>query len=62
MTILKVADMHCNSCVNRITKALNAINIKFSVSLKDKTVTVEDDKAAEQAIMALDYAGFVAVK
>lgn len=62
MTILKVAEIHCEACVNRITKVLNAEKIKFSVSLQDKTVTVDDDKTAEKVIAILDEAGFVAVK
>ncbi|HKL73872.1 MAG TPA: heavy-metal-associated domain-containing protein, partial [Clostridia bacterium] len=56
MTVLKVDDMHCGACVNRITKVLNAENIKFMVSLQDKTVTIEDDALTEKAIEAMDDA------
>ncbi|MFI3214482.1 MAG: heavy metal-associated domain-containing protein [Eubacteriales bacterium] len=61
MTILKVADMHCEKCVERITNALTEANIKFTVSLADKTVSVADDKVAT-AIEELDDLGFDAVK
>ncbi|HOO22736.1 MAG TPA: heavy metal-associated domain-containing protein [Clostridia bacterium] len=61
MTILKVADMHCLACVNRISKSLDAAGIKHVVTLSDKTVSVEDDKA-DQAIAVLDEAGYEAVK
>lgn len=37
---ISVPDMHCNVCVNRITKALTAEKLDFTVSLEDKTVTV----------------------
>lgn len=62
MTILKVKDMHCQNCVNRITKALKAANIIFSVSLEDKTVTIDDDVFVETAISILDDTGFEAAK
>ena len=35
MTILNVPDMHCSKCVERITNALNAAGLKFTVSLED---------------------------
>ena len=37
---ISVPDMHCEACVKRITNALNAAELKFTVSLEDKTVTV----------------------
>ena len=41
MTKLSVPDIHCEKCVERITKALTAENLKFQVSPADKTVTVD---------------------
>lgn len=59
MTTLKVPDMHCNMCVKRITDTLNAVNLKFSVSLDDKTVTIDGDEAAVlTAKSELDDIGF----
>ncbi len=39
MKVLSV-DMKCQMCVKRVTKALTDQNLDFSVSLEDKTVTV----------------------
>ena len=59
MTTLKVPDMHCSMCVKRITDTLNAVNLKFSVSLADKTVTIDGDEAAvATAKSELDDIGF----
>lgn len=59
MPTLKVPDMHCNMCVKRITDTLNAVNLKFSVSLDDKTVTIDGDEAAVlTAKSELDEIGF----
>lgn len=59
VTTLKVPDMHCDNCVLRITKALGALGLSFSVSLPDKTVTVDgDDGSVKSAINALDDLGF----
>lgn len=59
MTTLKVPDMHCEKCVERIRKALNAAKLTFRVSLQDKTVTVDGDESSiKMAIEALDDLGF----
>lgn len=59
MTQLKVPDMHCENCVKRITNALNDAKLHFSVSLQDKTVTIDgDENAVKAAISALDDIGF----
>lgn len=59
MTTLKVPDMHCEKCVERITNAMNAAGISFRISLKDKTVSVEgNESTVEAAIAALDDLGF----
>ena len=61
MTILNVPDMHCSKCVERITNALNAAGLKFTVSLEDKTVTIDGSAAdVEKAKAELDDIGFVA--
>lgn len=61
MTVLKVPDMHCEKCVSRITNALNGAKLTFTVSLADKTVTVEGgDADVEKARSELDDLGFTA--
>lgn len=63
MTVLKVPDMHCENCVRRITEALTEEKLHFSVSLPDRTVSVEGgDAAVEKAIEAMDDLGFEAEK
>lgn len=61
MTTLKVPDMHCENCVRRITDALSARELKFSVSLEDRTVTIDGcDGCVSKAKAALDELGFTA--
>ncbi len=61
MTQLKVADMHCEMCVKRITNSLNDAKLSFSVSLQDKTVSIDgDENTLKTAISALDDIGFEA--
>ncbi len=61
MTTLKVPDMHCEKCVARITNALNEAKLSFSVSLADKTVTVDGGaEEIEKAKSELDDLGFTA--
>jgi copper chaperone CopZ len=63
MTTLKVPDMHCEKCVERITNALNAANLSFQVSLENKTVTIDGDEACvKAAVEELDDLGFEAEK
>jgi len=63
MTILKIPDMHCEKCVERITAALNAEKLKFKVSLDDKTVEIDGgDDDVKKAAAALYEIGFDAVK
>jgi copper chaperone CopZ len=53
--------MMCASCVGHITKALQAKNLHFQVSLKDKTVSIEGgDAEVEAAVEALDDVGYEA--
>ncbi len=63
MTTLKVPDMHCEKCVERITNALNATNLSFQVSLVNKTVTIDgNDDCVKTAVEELDDLGFDAVE
>ena len=62
MKVLKVADMHCEKCVERITKALTEDDLVFKVSLEDKTVAIDGCKhCVKTAIETLDDLGFEAV-
>ena len=61
MKTLKVSDMHCEMCVIRIDKALTAAGIAHTVSLPDKTVSVDEKKLAE-AKEILDDLGFDAAE
>ncbi|MEG1458363.1 MAG: heavy-metal-associated domain-containing protein [Acetivibrio sp.] len=59
MRILKVEEMHCSACVDRITKALTEAELKFRVSLEEKTVCVDGgDQSVKTAIEELDDLGF----
>ena len=62
MKVIKVADMHCEKCVERITKLLTEEGLKFKVSLADKTVTIDGcDHCLKTALEALDDLGFEGV-
>lgn len=59
MTILKANDMHCEMCVKRITEAMKREGMNFTVSLKDKTVAIDGDRAAvTKAREIMDDLGF----
>lgn len=59
MTTISVPDMMCDNCVQRITNALNAAGLKFSVSLESKTVQVDGtDKQIHTALNELEDLGF----
>ncbi len=61
MTTLKVKEMSCNHCVERIGKALGAAGIKHSIDLERKTVTIDGDEGCvKTAIEELDDIGFTA--
>ncbi|MBQ9699523.1 MAG: heavy-metal-associated domain-containing protein [Lachnospiraceae bacterium] len=63
MAVLKVEEMHCGKCVERITNALNAVDLDFSVSLEDKTVTINGcAHCVKTAVSELDDLGFTAVE
>ncbi len=62
MKVIKVEDMHCEKCVERITKILTEKGLKFEVSLADKTVTIDGcDHCLKTALDALDDLGFEGV-
>ncbi len=61
MKTLKVPDMHCEKCVERISTALHDADIDLTVSLADKTVSVDDSKTSI-AMETLDDLGFTAVE
>ena len=59
MTTIKVPDMMCENCVKRITNALTAAELKFSVSLDTKTVTIDGcDNCVKTAVSELEDLGF----
>ena len=41
MFTISVPDMMCENCVKRITNALTEAELKFEVSLPEKTVTID---------------------
>ncbi len=62
MTVIKVEDMHCEKCVERITKAMTREELDFSVSLVDKTVTINGcEHCIKTALEVLDDLGFEGV-
>ncbi len=59
MTVIKVEDMHCEKCVERITKAMTGEGLDFAVSLADKTVTIDGcEHCVKNALEVLDDLGF----
>ena len=60
-TVLTVPDMHCEMCVKRITDSLTKASLNFSVSLADKTVTIDGPAGdVSTAVAELDDLGFPA--
>lgn len=54
-----VPDMHCEACVRRITKALDSAGLKFTISLENKTVTVDGcEHCLKTALSELEDLGF----
>lgn len=63
MTVLKAEDMHCEKCVERITKALSAAGLDFEVNLENKTVSVDGcEKCVAAAKEVMDDLGFDTVE
>lgn len=54
-----VPDMHCENCVRRIHEALESAKLTHTVSLADKTVTVEGcEHCLKTALSELEDLGF----
>jgi len=59
MTVIKAEDMHCEKCVERITKAMDEAGLKFQVNLADKEVAVDGDaQIVDAALEILEDLGF----
>lgn len=59
MKVLRAEDMHCEKCVERIEKAMGAAGLDVTVSLSDKTVTVNGcDHCVATAKEIMDDLGF----
>lgn len=59
MTVLKVEEMHCEKCVERISKAFDRAGLTYEVSLTDKTVSVDGcDSCVAKAKEILEDLGF----
>ena len=59
MTTISVPDMMCENCVKRITTALSEADMKFTVSLADKTVTIDGcQNCVKTAVGELEDLGF----
>lgn len=59
----KCGEMMCEGCVNRIKKGLSGADIKNTVDLETKTVTIEGGAECEaMAVEILDDLGFTAVE
>ncbi len=56
---IDVPDMMCENCVRRITTALEGAELKFTVSLADKTVTIDGcENCLKTALGELEDLGF----
>ena len=59
MKTISVPDMMCEHCVARITEALKAKDLKFTVDLAGKTVNIDGcEHCAATAIHELEDLGF----
>ncbi len=60
---ISVSDMHCENCVKRIDKALTQAELKFSVSLEEKTVTIDGcEHCLNIALAEIEDLGFTPEK
>lgn len=63
MKTFKCEEMMCEGCVSRIKKGLDEADIKNTVDLASKTVTIDEDADCEaKAVEILDDLGFSAVE
>ena len=59
MKTILVPDMMCEHCVQRITNALTDAQLKFSVSLESKSVTIDGcEHCLKTAVEELEDLGF----
>ena len=59
MPTISVPDMICQNCVKRITNALQEAELKFSVDLDSKTVTIDGcQHCVATAVSELEDLGF----
>lgn len=59
MPTISVPDMMCENCVKRITNALTEAELKFSVSLDSKTVSIDGcQHCVATAVSELEDLGF----
>lgn len=59
MAEIHVPDMHCEKCVERISKLLTEDGLDFTVSLKEQKVTVNGcEHCVKKAMEDLDDLGF----
>ena len=59
MTTINVPDMMCIHCVERITNALKAADLAFTVSLEEKAVTIDGcQNCVKTAVSELEDLGF----
>jgi copper chaperone len=59
MKTIQVPDMMCENCVRRITEALTAAGLDFSVSLERKAVEIQGgEDAVRTAFSELEDLGF----
>lgn len=59
MTTISVPDMMCENCVKRITNALQTAELTFTVSLSDKTVSIDGcQHCVQTAVSELEDLGF----
>ena len=59
MTKIAVPDMMCENCVKRITNAMTEADLKFSVSLEEKTVNIDGcENCVKTAVSELEDLGF----
>ena len=59
MPTISVPDMMCENCVKRITNALTEAELKFTVSLESKSVTIDGcEHCLKTAVEELEDLGF----
>lgn len=59
MTVIKAEDMHCEKCVERISKAMEEAKLDFTVNLEKKEVVIDGGgQCVKSALEILDDLGF----